>query len=70
MKPRTAMMFCFFTGLLLVIAGLRNIFAPGFLSLSPRVMSKIDLTMLFAAGAIFWFAAVGFYRRQASQVRH
>ena len=67
MKPKTAMMACFVTGLLLLVAGLRNIFAPGFFSWSPRVMSKLDLTMLFAAAAIFWLAAAGFYRRH---VRH
>jgi hypothetical protein len=66
MKSRTAMIFCFLTGLLLLIAGLRNIFAPGFFSISPRVMSKIDLTMLFAAAGIFWLAAFGFYRGRAS----
>jgi hypothetical protein len=68
MKPKTAMMACFLTGLVLLIAGLRNIFAPGFFSMSPRVMSTLDLTMLFTAAAIFWLAAVGFYRRQTRQV--
>ena len=69
MKPKTAMIACFVTGLVLLIAGLRNIFAPGFFSLSPRALSKLDLAMLFTAAAIFWLAAVGFYRRQTRIAR-
>ncbi len=69
MKSRTAMTVCFITGLVLLIAGLRNIFAPGFFSFNPRVMGKLDLTMLFAAAATFWIAAAGFCRRH-TQAHH
>jgi hypothetical protein len=62
MKSKTAMMLLLITGLLLVIAGLRDIFAPAFLNMNPEVMSPLEITMKFAAAAIFWIAAAGFYK--------
>jgi hypothetical protein len=36
-----------------VIAGLRDIFAPGFFNISSRVMGKSDIILEFAVAAIF-----------------
>lgn len=64
MKSRAAtfaLWCCLITALLLVISGLRDIFAPGFFNMSPTVRSKLDVTLEFAAAAIFLIAAASFY---------
>jgi len=60
-KSNTAMWLCLIVGLLWVIVGQRDIFAPGFFTMAPRVMSKLDITMEFAAAATFLIAAAGFH---------
>jgi hypothetical protein len=49
-------------------AGLRDIFAPGFFTMSQRNMGKIDIAFEFATAAIFLFVAVvfGMKRRQSA----
>ena len=47
-----------FAGLLFLLAGLRDIFAPGFFNVSPQVKSKGDIIFEFAAAVTFF--AVGY----------
>ena len=47
-----------FTGALFAIAGLRDIFAPGFFNVSPQVKGKTDIIFEFAAAVTF--LAVGY----------
>ena len=60
MKSKTAMWLCLFVGLLWVIVALRDIFAPGFFTISPRVMTRVDIAMELVAAATFLFAALVF----------
>lgn len=57
---KTAMCLCLFAGLLWIIVGLRDTFAPGFFTRAPRVLTKLDIIVDFAAGTIFLIAAAGF----------
>lgn len=72
MKSKTAIWVCLFTGLVWVFVGLRDIFAPRFFTMSPRVMSKLDITMEFAAAATFFIAAALFHmsRRQVDDIKN
>jgi hypothetical protein len=45
-------------GLLEITAGLRNIFAPGFLSISPHPVDNMSTVLLILAGVIFLALAV------------
>ena len=47
-----------FAGVLFLIAGLRDIFAPGFFNVSPQVKGKGDIIFEFAAAVTFF--AVGY----------
>jgi hypothetical protein len=48
-----------FAGVLAVIAGLRDLFAPGFISMSPRIPGTGDIIGQFvAAAALFALAAL------------
>jgi hypothetical protein len=42
-------------GVLGVITGLRDTFAPGFFNISPQVKSKTDIILQFVSG-LSWFA--------------
>lgn len=46
-----------FAGVLGVIAGLRDWFAPGFISLSPRIPSTGDIIGQFVAAAVLFAVA-------------
>ena len=46
------------------IAGLRDIFAPGFFSMSSRVMSGNDIAVEFAIAAMFFVLAISFTKRR------
>jgi hypothetical protein len=46
-----------FAGVLYVIAGLRDIFAPGVLRISPQNPSRIDIVIQFALAGIFFALA-------------
>ncbi len=50
------------TGLVMLMAGLRDIFAPSFLNMSLPVKSTFDIAMQFAAAAIFLISAAVFYK--------
>lgn len=58
MKKRILLGLAFLAAVLWLIAGLRDIFAPGFLSMSGRVMGKSDIIVEFITAAIF-FALAG-----------
>lgn len=47
-----------FAGVLYIIAGLRDIFAPGFFNISPQVPSKGSIAMQFLLGGVFLAVAV------------
>jgi hypothetical protein len=61
MKSKTAAWLFLVCGLLWVLVGLRDIFAPRFLIMSPRIMTKLDIAMEFVAAAPFLVAAALFY---------
>jgi hypothetical protein len=51
-----------------IISGLRDIFVPGFFTISPQVRGTADIVMQFVAAALFLILAVfaskgGFDRR-------
>ena len=46
-----------FAGALYVIAGLRDIFAPGFFNISPHSPSRSDIAMQFLLAAVFLASA-------------
>jgi hypothetical protein len=58
MRKRVVLGLAFLAAVLWLLAGLRDIFAPGFFSMSPRVMGKSDIIIEFATAAIF-FALAG-----------
>lgn len=47
-----------FAGVLAVIAGLRDLFAPGFFSMSPRVPSNTDIIGQFVTAVALFAVAV------------
>jgi hypothetical protein len=51
-------------GVLYVIAGLRDIFAPGFFNMSPHVPDKSGIILQFALAATFLALAASFRRTQ------
>jgi hypothetical protein len=61
---RNAMWLCLGTAVLWAIVVIRDIFAPGFFTMSPRNMSKIDMAFEFAVAAAFLVAAVAFNMRR------
>jgi hypothetical protein len=52
-------------GVLGVITGLRDTFAPGFFNISPQVKTKADIILQFASAATF--LALAFLFRLSSQ---
>ncbi|HUS11010.1 MAG TPA: hypothetical protein VMZ30_11130 [Pyrinomonadaceae bacterium] len=58
----------FFAGVLYVIGGLRDIFAPGFFNISPHVPSKGDIAMQFLLAAMF-LAMAALTNKTKNQVR-
>jgi hypothetical protein len=54
-------------GVLWIGVGLRDLFAPGFLSFSGRVVSNSTLILDFAIGAIFLFAAFVAFTKAKNQ---
>jgi uncharacterized membrane protein len=57
---RAAMWLCLLAGILWIMVGVRDTFAPGFFTMGPRIVTKLDITMNFAAAAIFLIAAAAF----------
>ena len=62
MKTKIVVWASLFAGLLWVVAGLRDTFAPGFFSMSGSVKSGLDIAMEFATGAVFLLVAALFQR--------
>jgi hypothetical protein len=65
--PRRTRLLWIIIGVLFVAAGLRNMFLPGFLSLSARHGSGVG--DLVAGSAILIFALVGWVRQRRVQPR-
>jgi Na+-driven multidrug efflux pump len=61
MKSKVAMWLCLGCGILWVLVGFRDVFAPRFFTVRPGVMSRLDIAMEFAAAAVFLVAAASFY---------
>jgi len=61
MKTKFAVWASFVAGLLWVMVGLRDTYAPGFFTMSGSVKSKLDIAMEFASGATFLFIAAVFH---------
>ena len=53
MKHKAMIWLFLFAGILWMIVGLRDAFAPGFFSFSGRVVTGGDLAMDFAVAAVF-----------------
>ena len=53
MKHKVAVWASLVAGLLWVVVGLRDTYAPGFFTMSGSVKSKLDIAMEFATGAVF-----------------
>lgn len=47
-----------FAGVLYVVAGLRDVFAPGFFNISPQIPSKSSIAMQFVLAGTFLALAV------------
>ena len=61
MKSKVAVWASLVAGLLSVVVGLRDTFAPGFFTMSGSVKGKLDVAMEFAAAATFLFVAAVFH---------
>jgi hypothetical protein len=61
-KQRITVWGFLFAAVLWALAGLRDTFAPGFFSMSGRVMSSNDIAVEFAVAAMFFLIAVSFSR--------
>ena len=71
MKQRITVGLPLLAGVLWVIAGLRDIFAPGFFAMSGRLMSKSYITLEFAVAVVFFaVAALSSRSRQAKSLNH
>ena len=64
MKAKIAERLSWIAGLLWIMVGLRDTFAPGFFTMSGSVKSKLDIAMEFATGAIFLTVAAIFRRSE------
>jgi hypothetical protein len=62
MKHKVAVWASLVAGLLWVLVGLRDTFAPGFFSMSPGVKGRLDIALEFATGAVFLLIAALFQR--------
>jgi hypothetical protein len=62
MKSKTFVWVWLTGGLLWVLVALRDILAPSFFTMRPRVMGKLEIAMEFVAGAGFLIVAGLFYR--------
>jgi len=61
MKSKFTVWVSLIAGLLGIIVGLRDTFAPGFFTMSGSVKSKLDIAMEFAAAATFLSVAAVFH---------
>ncbi|MCU1266930.1 MAG: hypothetical protein JWM21_3248 [Acidobacteria bacterium] len=63
MKHKVMPALFYLAGGLWIIAALRDIFAPGFFSMSPRVMSATDIGGEVAVGILFLIVGLSFRKR-------
>jgi len=63
-KQRIAVGLLLFAGVLAVITGLRDIFAPGFFNMSPRIPTRSDIIVQFSLAAMFFLVAASMRRSQ------
>ncbi|HSB28066.1 MAG TPA: hypothetical protein VLE19_09425 [Pyrinomonadaceae bacterium] len=60
---RTAMWLCILAGTLWILAGIRDLFAPGFFNISGRVVTGSGIALNFAIGAVFLVVGSSMARR-------
>ena len=65
-KPRIVMWLFIVAGLLWILAGIRDLFAPGFFSISSQPVSSSSITLSFVVGIVFLIIASS----QAVKSRH
>jgi hypothetical protein len=67
MKHKITVWGLFAAGILWIIAGLRDIFAPGFFNVSPQVASNTSIIVSFGVGticlALGWWTSRGLFNR-------
>jgi len=56
-KPKTVMWLFIVAGLLWILAGIRDLFAPGFFSISGQPVSGSSIALSFAIGIFFLIIA-------------
>jgi hypothetical protein len=65
-KPKIVMWLFILAGLLWILAGIRDLFAPGFFNISGRTVSGSSIALNFAIGIVFLIVgcsqAVGTHR--------
>jgi len=52
-KPKIVMWLFLLAGLLWILAGIRDLFAPGFFNMSGRTVSDSSIALNFAIGIVF-----------------
>jgi hypothetical protein len=57
MKRKIVVAAWVFAGVLGVLTGIRDIYAPGFLNMSPLIKSNADIVLQFAAAAMMFVCA-------------
>ena len=62
-KGRTAMWLFILAGSLWILAGIRDLFAPGFFSISGRAVTSRDITLNIVIGAVFLVVGSSMARR-------
>jgi len=62
MKYKVAVWASVIAGLLWIVVGLRDTYAPGFFSMSPSVKGRFDIAMELATGVVFLLIAALFQR--------
>lgn len=62
MKQKIAVWGFLVAGVLGIFTGLRDIFAPGFLNISPRIPGQTDIIVQFAVAAMFFVLAALAYK--------
>jgi hypothetical protein len=71
MKQRTMVKVWLIVGLLWVAVGLRDVFAPGFFTMSGRVQTTSDIVIEFGVAALFFaMAALSIISRQPKSLSH
>ena len=57
MKRKIVVSAWVFAGVLGLLAGIRNIYAPGFFNVSPLIKSNADIALHFVAAAVMFVCA-------------